>query len=78
MASDRSLITLRKGARSGGGYQLEVTAESQPKATLRRRARNEGEHRWPGPEREKREDLDRLADSDAQGRDSIRLTSSAS
>jgi hypothetical protein len=36
MASDRSLITLRKGPRSGGGYQLEVTAESQPKATMRR------------------------------------------
>jgi hypothetical protein len=36
MASDRSLITLRKGARSGSGFQLEVTAENQPKATLRR------------------------------------------
>lgn len=36
MASDRSLITLRKGPRSGGGFQLEVTAESQPKATMRR------------------------------------------
>ena len=36
MASDRSLITLRKGPRSGGGYQLEVTAETQPKATMRR------------------------------------------
>ena len=36
MASDRSLITLRKGPRSGAGYQLEVTAETQPKATMRR------------------------------------------
>ncbi|HXU74260.1 MAG TPA: hypothetical protein VN947_33425 [Polyangia bacterium] len=36
MASDRSLITLRKGPRSGGGFQLEVTAEAQPKATMRR------------------------------------------
>jgi hypothetical protein len=36
LAQDRSLITLRKGARSGSGFQLEVTAEAQPKATLRR------------------------------------------
>jgi hypothetical protein len=36
LASDRSLITLRKGARSGSGYQLEVTQENQPKATLRK------------------------------------------
>ena len=36
MASDRSLITLRKGPRSGAGYQLEVTSEAQAKATLRR------------------------------------------
>jgi hypothetical protein len=36
MASDRSLITLRKGPRSGSGFQLEVTSEAQPKATLRK------------------------------------------
>jgi hypothetical protein len=36
MASDRSLITIRKGPRSGSGFQLEVTSEAQPKATLRR------------------------------------------
>jgi hypothetical protein len=36
LASDRSLITLRKGARSGPGFQLEVTQENQPKATLRK------------------------------------------
>lgn len=36
LASDRSLITLRKGPRSGSGFQLEVSAEAQPKATLRR------------------------------------------
>lgn len=36
LASDRSLITLRKGPRSGAGFQLEVSAEAQPKATLRR------------------------------------------
>lgn len=36
LASDRSLITLRKGPRSGAGFQLEVTSESQPKAMLRK------------------------------------------
>jgi hypothetical protein len=36
LASDRSLITLRKGARSGSGFQLEVTQDDRPKATLRR------------------------------------------
>jgi hypothetical protein len=36
MASDRSLITLRRGPRSGPGFQLEVTADAQPKATIRR------------------------------------------
>jgi hypothetical protein len=36
MASDRSLITLRRGPRSGAGFQLEVTSEAQPKATLRK------------------------------------------
>jgi hypothetical protein len=36
MASDRSLITLRRGPRSGSGFQLEVTADAQPKATIRR------------------------------------------
>ena len=38
MASDRSLITLRKGPRSGAGFQIEVTADAQPKATIRRLA----------------------------------------
>jgi hypothetical protein len=47
MASDRSLITLRKGARSGGGYQLEVTAEAEPKATLRKLG--EDGHPTPDP-----------------------------
>jgi hypothetical protein len=36
VGQDRSLITLRKGARSGGGFQLEVTADANPRATLRR------------------------------------------
>jgi hypothetical protein len=36
MAQDRSLITLRKGARSGAGYQLEVTEDDDAKATLRK------------------------------------------
>ncbi len=36
MASDRSLITLRRGPRSGPGFQLEVTQEDQPAATLRK------------------------------------------
>jgi hypothetical protein len=36
LASDRSLITLRKGPRSGSGFQLEVSSEAQAKATLRK------------------------------------------
>jgi hypothetical protein len=36
LASDRSLITLRKGARSGPGFQLEVVQDEQNKATLKR------------------------------------------
>ncbi len=36
LASDRSLITLRKAPRSGSGFQLEVTSDNRPKATLRR------------------------------------------
>jgi hypothetical protein len=35
VTSDRSLITLRKGPRSGSGYQLEVSTENSPRATLR-------------------------------------------
>ena len=35
VTSDRSLITLRKGPRSGSGYQLEVSTENAPRATLR-------------------------------------------
>jgi hypothetical protein len=36
LATDRSLITLRKGPRSGPGFQLEVVQEERPKVTLRR------------------------------------------
>ena len=49
MASDRSLITLRKGPRSGGGYQLEVTAgDRSRKATLRAARRGRQPDAGPG------------------------------
>ncbi len=36
ITAERSLITLRKGPRSGAGFQLEVSTENAPKATLKR------------------------------------------
>jgi hypothetical protein len=36
LTEERSLITLRKGPRSGSGFQLEVQQDQAPKATLRK------------------------------------------
>jgi hypothetical protein len=36
ITSERSLITLRKGPRSGTGFQLEVSSEGPPRVVLRR------------------------------------------
>jgi hypothetical protein len=36
IGEERSLITLRRGPRSGPGFQLEVQQEQAPKATLRK------------------------------------------